>query len=82
MSELLFSESKSSDRGTHAEDFLQLESDSGFQFLDLFSNVFRFTDRDWELVDLVEYVTGKLWDLLDNRLRSDELVVWLGPLFD
>ena len=67
LSELLFSEGEGSDGSTHAEDFLQLESDGRFQFLNFISNVFGFGDRDWELVDLVEDVTSELWDLLDNR---------------
>ena len=82
LSELFFSKGESSNGSTHAKDLLQLESDGGFQFFNLLSNVFRFSDRDWELVDLVEDVTSELWDLLDDRLRSDELVIWLSPLFD
>jgi len=82
LSELFITEVDGTNGGSEAENLLKLESDSGSKFLDLFSDVFGFSQRDWEFIDLIENVSGELRDLFHEGFRSKELVVWLGPLLD
>ena len=82
LSEFFFSHGSNTDGGTHTEDLLQLESDGGLDFLELFFNLFVFTDGDGEFADLVEGVTHQLGDLLHQGFGSEEDIEGLGPLLD
>jgi len=82
LSEFFFSHGGDTDGGTHTEDLLQLESDGGFNFLELFFDLFVFTDSDGELADLVEGVTHKLGDLLHQGFGGEEDIERLSPLLD
>ena len=82
LSEFFFVHGGDTDGGTHTEDLLQLESDGGLDFLNLFFDLFVFTDGDGELADLVEGVTHKLGDLLHQGFGGEEDIERLSPLLD
>tara|TARA_B100000513_G_scaffold191813_1_gene117497 strand:+ start:756 stop:1028 length:273 start_codon:yes stop_codon:yes gene_type:complete len=61
-----------------AEHLLQLELDGGLDVVDLIGEVIGGENEGGELARLVETRTQQTRNLLDERLRRDELVVLLG----
>jgi len=65
-----------------AQDLLELKLDGGFQLLDLGDHVVSVSDHRREFTGLVQPGTQDTRDLLDERVGSQESVVFLGELFD
>jgi len=57
LSDLFRSMFNSGNSGSHTEDFLKLESNSSFDFVDFVSDFFRIGDLNWELTHLDQDVS-------------------------
>jgi len=66
------------DGDTKAEHLLQLELNRGADLDNLAVEVFSVRDRCWELAGLGKTGTEKTGDLLDERFRGQEGIVFLG----
>jgi len=71
-----------SDGDTHAKNLFQLELDLRLHVSDLGSHIIGMEDKGRELSGLVQTRTEQTGNLLNDRFRSEEGVVFLGHLLD
>ena len=82
LSELFFSLFNISDSGSQARSFLGLELNGVLDFSDFVDELFSFSHGDGELSELDEDIAQKLSDLLGNRVRCQEEIIFLCPFFN
>ena len=82
LSQLFFGLFYISDSSSQARGFLGLELDGVLDFGDFVEELFSFSHGDGELSELDEDIAQKLSDLLSNRVRCQEDIVFLCPLFN
>ena len=82
LSELFLAEVNGTDRSTHAVDFLGLELDGLFKFVDFVDDLLTFNQVDGEPVHLDQDVAKEFGGLFADIIGGQEDVILLGPLFD
>ena len=80
LGELIWIHVNVTDGDGQAENFLHLELDGGLDFVDLLRHGLGVSQETRELSGLVETWTEQSGNLLDERLRGEEGVVFLGQL--